>query len=100
MRNVRKNHSPTLKAQIVLELLREEKSISQLSSEYGIHPTQLNRWRKHAIENLSQLYERDDKQKKAEAEYEAKIEQLYTEIGRLSTQITWLKKKGIDVEEK
>ena len=35
---MRKQHSPEFKAQIVLEILKEEKSISELASEYDIHP--------------------------------------------------------------
>ena len=41
---MRKQHSAELKAQIVLEILKEEKSISEVASEYDIHPNQLSRW--------------------------------------------------------
>ncbi len=42
---MRKTYSAEFKAQVVLEILKEEKSISQLSSEYGVHPNQLNKWK-------------------------------------------------------
>ncbi len=95
---MRKNHSATFKAQLVLEMLREEKTISELASAYGVHPTMLHRWKKVALEGLPQLFERDKEAKAAQEAYEQKIEQLYTEIGRLSTQLAWLKKKGFDLE--
>ena len=87
-----KTYSPTFKAQVVLELLKEEKSIAQISSEYGVHPSQLHKWKKQAVENLPQL--EDDKKAidKVRNEYEAKLDELYAEIGRLTTQIAWFKK--------
>ena len=49
----RKHYSPAFKAQIVQELLREEKTVAQLASEHGIHPTQLHKWRSIAVEAWS-----------------------------------------------
>lgn len=74
-------------------MLREEKSIAQIASEYGVHPTQLHRWRKQAVENLAQLFAQEENWEAEKAEYEKKINELYTEIGRLSTQLAWLKKR-------
>ncbi len=83
------------KAQIVLEMLREDKSVAQIASESGIHPNQLHRWKKQALENFPQLFEDDRKGEKArEAEHERQLNQLYAEIGRLSAQLSWLKKKS------
>lgn len=90
---MRKRYSPELKAQIVLELLREEKTVSQLASDYGIHHSVINRWKNQALENLPQVFSNDENVEAIKKEYEAKIEELYTEIGRLSTQLAWLKKK-------
>jgi transposase len=91
----RKQYTKQKKAEIVLELLKEEKTISQISSEYGIHPTQLNQWRKTAIEGLPELFERSEKAaQKAEKEQQKQVEQLYKEIGYLTTQVSWLKKKS------
>ena len=89
----RKQISASQKAQIVLEMLREDKSVAQITSESGIHPNQLHRWKKQALENFSQLFEDDRKGEKArEAEHERQLNQLYAEIGRLSAQLSWLKK--------
>jgi transposase-like protein len=94
----RKRHSTQFKAAVVLELLKEEKSLSALASEHAIHPNQLREWRKVALAGLPQLFERDAQQPQVErAAYEQHIERLYTEIGRLSSQLSWLQKKsGVD----
>jgi len=81
-----------------MELLREEKSIAELSSEYKVHATQLRRWREQALTNLPKLFAGDEQSNKDREQYEKKIDELYTEIGRLSTQIAWLKKKGITID--
>jgi transposase len=93
----RKTYSAELKAQAVLELLREEKSLTQVASEYGVHPNQLRRWKQTALEQLPSLFTRDSAAEEQLAEQAALQEQLYAEIGRLTTQVNWLKKKsGVD----
>lgn len=95
---MRKNYPPKLKAQIVLEMIREEKTVAELASHYGVHPSQLHRWRKQAVENLAQVFADGETVTTVRAEYEQKIEQLYTEIGRLTTELAWLGKKGFRVD--
>ena len=93
---MRKTYSAEFKAQVVLEILREEKSISQLSSEYGVHPNILGKWKNQAMRDFPRLFSDDEKKTQAmKTEYEKKVQGLYEEIGRLTTQVNWLKKKGI-----
>ena len=80
-------------------MLREEKSLSELASEHSVHVTQLRQWRKTALEGLPTLFSREKKASAKELKkLEAEQERLYAEIGRLTTQLNWLKKKGIDIE--
>lgn len=93
---MKKTYSPALKAQIVRDLLREEKSVSSLAAEHGLHPNQLYRWRDIALAGLPSLFARQetvqDQAAKAAA-HEQQLQELYAEIGKLTTQLTWLKKK-------
>jgi putative transposase len=57
----RRKFTPEEKSRIVLEILKEEKSVSQLASEHGIHVNVLNRWKSEAVQNLSQLFVDDRK---------------------------------------
>ncbi len=96
---MRKKHSSSFKAKVVLEILKEEKTISELAAEYGVHTSQLHRWRNEVVQNLPHLF--SDGARNVEsirAGYEKKLDELYAEIGRLTTQLTWLKKKGVHVE--
>jgi transposase-like protein len=76
-----------------LEVIREEKSIVQIATENSIHPNQIYKWKKQALEDFAQLFEDDRKgEREREAGHERQINELYAEIGRLSAQLSWLKK--------
>ena len=98
---MRRRFTAKQKSQIVLEILREEKTIAQIASEYSVHPTQLHRWKKQALDHFSELFQKNDKQERAkQAAHERQLEELYAEIGRLTTRVNWLKKKsGLDFFE-
>lgn len=92
---MRKHYTARQKAQIVIELLKEEKTIAQVSSEYGVHANQLYRWKAQALEGLPSLFDREQKATKAEeTAHERQLQGLYAEIGKLSTHLAWLKKKS------
>jgi putative transposase len=90
--SVRKQYSPEFKSKIVLEILKEEKTLSQISSEYGVHTTQLKNWKKETLENLPQLFEKRNIEA-IKRDYEKQIQDLYAEIGRLTTQTVLVEKK-------
>lgn len=94
---MRKRYNAEYKAKVVTELLKEEKTLSQLASESGVSSKQLSRWKNHALSELPRLFE--SKEDKSKEKYESKLNELYAEIGRLTTQVNWLKKKsGLNLE--
>ena len=90
---MRKQYSAAFKAKVVQELLKEEKTLAQLASEHEVHPTQLKNWRAVALEGLPGLFEKQDSATVLQAAHEQQLTDLYAEIGKLTTQVTWLKKK-------
>lgn len=90
---MRKHYTAAFKAKVVQELLKEEKTMAQLASEYEVHPTQLKEWRVRALEGLPSLFEKHDTTAELRASHEEQVTELYAEIGKLTTQVTWLKKK-------
>ena len=90
---MRKHYSAAFKAKVVQELLKEEKTLAQLASEYEVHPTQLKNWRAVALEGLPGLFEKQDSTTVLQAAHEQQLTDLYAEIGKLTTQVSWLKKK-------
>ena len=91
---MRKSYAPAFKARLVLELLKEEKTIGQLAAEYSVHPNLLRLWKTAALDGLPSLFERQKNQAAQKNEYETEREALYAEIGRLTTELAWLKKKS------
>jgi len=85
----------------VQELLKEDKPINQIAAENGIHPNQLNRWKATALKGLPSLFaDGRAAEKAAEADHEQQINDLYVQIGKLTTQLAWLKKKsGLDPKD-
>jgi putative transposase len=94
--NTRRQFSPEFKARLVRQILREEQSINQLAAEHGLHPNQLYRWRDQALAGLPSLFSDQAAQDRAalQAAHEQQIQDLYAQIGKLTTQLAWLEKKA------
>jgi transposase len=88
----RKSHSAAFKAQVALAAVKGDKTISELASLHGVHPTMINTWKKLLVSNAEGLFESGVKT--SSAEHEALQAQLYEQIGRLKTELDWLKKKA------
>jgi transposase len=83
------------KAQVALDALKGEKTINQISNQYQIHPTQIQKWKVIAAEGLPGLFNQNNNQSKTLAQKEKLIEELYKIIGQRETELSWLKKKLI-----
>lgn len=90
-KRTRKRHSAEFKAKVVVAALREDKTLNQLGTEFGVHPVVIGGWKKQALLALpgvlGQRQERD-----AQA-VESRERELFEQIGRLEMENTWLKKK-------
>jgi transposase-like protein len=92
MTTTRKQYSPKFKARVAMEAIRGEKTLSQLGSQFKVHPMQIAKWRKAALEQMPELFV-DGRKVKARTG-EAETNALYEEIGRLKVELDWLKKKA------
>lgn len=88
---MRRNCTAEFKAQVVPAMLKEEKAASRLAAEHGIHPNQLYRWRDEALAGLPSLFSTQPAQQ--QAAHVAQVAQLYAEIGKLTAQLSRLKKR-------
>jgi transposase-like protein len=95
---MKKKYTPAFKAKVVRELLREDKSLRELASQYGIAPSQLSTWKTTAMERFESLFESERRRdEKTQVDRDREVNDLYAEIGRLTTQLAWIKKKsGLD----
>jgi len=87
----RKVFPSTLKAKVGLEAVKGEKTVAELASVYGVHPTQIKQWKTIVEAGLPDLF--SDKRKRHEQTEEEIREELYKQIGKQKVEIEWLKKK-------
>jgi transposase-like protein len=88
----RKFYSGEIKARVAVEAIRGMKTANEIASDYQIHPMQISKWKKQAMEELPGVFSRKrDDAAKTETELKAR---LYQEIGQLKVELDWLKKKS------
>lgn len=92
MGKIHKQYSPSFRARVALEAIKEEETVAELAARYGVHPTQIKRWKKIAAEEMIELF--TDKRGKREKEHHLLVEELYRQIGQLKVELDWLKKKA------
>ena len=92
MTRMRRKHSPEFNLKTVLEILKGEKTASQLAGDLGVHPMVLSEWKKHFLQTGMQVFEKPGKTSKTGEEEKEKSE-LFEQIGRLKMENEWLKKK-------
>ncbi len=92
----RKNYNSKFKLQVVMELVSGQKTQSQVTSEYWVHPTQQNKWKKQFIENAESIF--DDKRKKdnSSKDNEKIIDSVYSKLWKVTMEKEWLEKKMWD----
>lgn len=91
MAKKRRKHSDEFKARVALEAVRGVKTLSELSSTYGIHPTVIAQWKRQLLDGAAAIFSRaNGSNGRSEEEISAP---LYEEIGRLKMELDWLKKK-------
>jgi len=88
----RRRFSAAFKAKVALEAVRGEKTIAQLSSEFGVHGNQIRKWRRQLLDELPKIF--TDGRKRSEKDSEELTAELYRQIGQLKVELDWLKKKA------
>jgi transposase-like protein len=92
MKGRRRKLTGEFKARVALDAIRGSRSMNELASQYGVHPSQIMKWKKEAIEALpGVLSDRRSRDGKSDEELRSR---LYEQIGKLQVELDWLKKNG------
>ena len=91
MAGIRKQHSPAFKAQVALAALKGDKTVNELASQHGVHPTLIHTWKKQLLSGAEDVF--SNGRQATATDHEALQAQLYQEIGRLKMELDWVKKK-------
>ncbi len=90
MKKQRRNHSAVFKAKVALEAAKEEKTLAELSQQYGVHVKQISVWKRQLLEQISEVFESSaDKQR----DFEAEVKDLHAKIGELTMERDFLSDK-------
>jgi transposase-like protein len=86
----KKRYTAAFKAKVALEAIKGVKTISEIASEYEVHPAQVSQWKRQLRDGLEDVF--TDPRRSGRSEEKEK-DRLYQEIGRLKVELDWLKKK-------
>ena len=92
MAGKRKSHSVSFKAKVAIAALREQETVAQLSSRFGVHASQIQQWKRLVLEGAEGLFSVVGRPRKGDSDGVA-VGELYEQIGRLKMELEWLKKK-------
>ncbi len=87
----RKRYSAKFKSKVALEAIKEQKTLSELSNKFQLHPNQISQWKKQLLDEAQNIFtKKSNNSQKKQQQLEA---QLYQQIGQLKVELDWLKKK-------
>ena len=75
----------------VLEAIKNQRTMAEIASEYGVHTNQISKWKKHVLDELPGLF--SNKREKTQQDNAALQDELYRQIGQLKVELDWMKKK-------
>jgi len=88
----RRKFDAAFKARVAMEAIRGESTLAELAGRYQVHPNQITKWKKQAVEELPALFA--DKRKNGRRDESAMKDELFRQIGKLKVELEWLKKKS------
>ena len=83
----RRNHSAAFKAKVALDAIKGDKTLSELASQYSLHPNQIQQWKKKLLEGSKDIFGSSDKGRK---NTESEIKELHAKIGQLTMERDFL----------
>ncbi len=92
MTGKRKQHTAAFKAQVALAALKGDRTVNELASQYGVHPTLIHTWKKQLLQGAEAVFASGVRADAGDAE--ARQAELYEQIGRLKMELEWVKKKA------
>ena len=88
----RRKHSPAFKAKVVLEAVKGQETVAQVTARYEVHPGQIQAWKKALTEGAAGVFGNGKEQKATDVA--ALVARLYQEIGQLKVERDFLAERS------
>ena len=88
--NKRRNFSSSFKSKVALDALRGDLTLSEISSKHGVHQSQVTKWKKQALDGMSNIFSTEPVNTKAQ--HEKDVKELHAKIGELLVEKDFLLK--------
>lgn len=89
----RRNDDAAFKARVALEAVKGERTVSELASEYGVHPTMIHQWKRSLLDGVADIFKRGGKAAVAAEVAEERVRDLHAKIGELAVANDFLSRK-------
>jgi len=82
----KKKYTAQFKAKVAFEAARGDRNITEIASEYGIHPQQVRTWRREFLEKMHLVFEND----RGTLALQKELTKAYQKIGQLEVERDFL----------
>ena len=93
----RQRHSEEFKAKVAMAAVKGDRTLSELAQQYQLHPTQINQWKQRLLSGAAELFQ-DGRVKKREPREAISREDLLRQIGQLTVELEWLRRKTSSID--
>jgi transposase len=93
MKKSKRTFSAEFKAKVAIEAIKEVKTISELAQIYEVHPNVISLWKKEFLSNAGKVFEKSKNESDQIEKLKKENDDLIHEIGKLTVDLNWLKKK-------
>ena len=92
MARQRKQYTGAFKAKLALEAIKGQRTVQELATAHGVHPSQITAWKKQLLASAEDIF--SGARERREASDEQEKDELYRQVGKLQVELDWLQKKS------
>jgi transposase len=94
MANVRKKHSAEFKSKVAMAAIREEGTVGELASKYGVHASQIHAWKKAVQDGVVGLFAGEKQATRLAAAEKSQLTELHAKIGELTMERDFFRERS------
>ena len=85
-KRTRRNHTPAFRAKVALAAVKGDKTLSELATQFDVHPTQITQWKAQLLEHAASVFEGGT----STTEPPVDLKGLHAKIGQLALENDFL----------